>query len=202
MAAAGAGLVLVTLSITYLVPLASAVTQRHRLAGYIASISSPGATPESLLAQAWTGQGFPFLDQHLVALTPLIHLAGQRHLTYPMLHYFHSPQRRTAAAPNLAVFDEALTLLGHAMRPQAQLAPAAVAPAAEAVGAFLDTLAGALIHPAGNPLPAPDLAILRRAGISVVDDDVFASELHRLYQRRCLLAGLVNHNGWDYVAAE
>ncbi len=195
-AATATGLVLVTLAITYLVPLASAVTQRRQLAAYISSLSHR-STPEELLVSAWTGKGFPGLAQHLVALTPLIHVAGQRHLTYPMLHYFHSRDRRTAAAPSLAVLDEALTLLRCAVHSEARLPPATVIPTAAAVDGFLDTLAGAFIHPGQHPLSPPDLAVLRRAGIPTVDDATFCAALDELDHHRRLLSGLVAHNGWD-----
>lgn len=94
-AATGTGLILVTLGITYLVPVASAVAERRQLASYVSALGEDAA---DILGRAWDGSGFGSLTQHLVALAPLIDAARQRHLTYPVLHYYHSPDHTTAPA--------------------------------------------------------------------------------------------------------
>lgn len=66
----GTGLVIVTLSITYLVPVASAVSQRRAMASYIAML---GSSPDEILVNSWNGSDFGSLSQHLVALTPMRH---------------------------------------------------------------------------------------------------------------------------------
>jgi hypothetical protein len=94
-ATGASGLVMVTLAIAYFVPVASAVAERRQLAQYVFSL---GWTPEEILVASWTGRGFGSLVQHLVALTPLVHLAGVHHLTYPAVDYFHSVSLQTEAA--------------------------------------------------------------------------------------------------------
>ena len=65
-AATGTGLVLVTVGITYLVGVASAVTERRQLASSIAAL---GDNAESILVRAWNGRDFGALRDHLVSLT-------------------------------------------------------------------------------------------------------------------------------------
>ena len=107
-AAAANGFFLITLSITYLLSVVSAGTQKRQLATYISCL---GYTPAEIVTKAWNGKDFGMLSQHLVAIAPMLALYGQSHFAYPVLHYFHSTRRETAAEVNMAVLDEALTLL-------------------------------------------------------------------------------------------
>ncbi|HWC11993.1 MAG TPA: potassium channel family protein [Acidimicrobiales bacterium] len=191
--ATGTGLVLVTLAITYLVPVASAVAQRRQLASYIASL---GTAPDDILIRSWTGSGFGLLAQHFVALTPLVHGARQRHFTYPVLHYFHSRDRESAAAPNIANLAEALHLLGHGVASDVRPDRGATTALDNAIGSFLDTLTHAYIAPADRPLPPPTLDGLRRVGIPTVDDDHYGAAAATATHRRSLLAGMLDDDGW------
>lgn len=188
----GTGLVLISLAITYLVPVTGAATDRRSLAGYIASL---GTTPEQIVLRSWNGRDFEALAGHLEALAPRIQEAGQRHLTYPVLHFFSSPDRRTAAPVAIAVLHEALTLLWLGVEVDVRPAAMAAEPAREAIGSFLDTLAGAFISPAPDPLPPPDLGVLRVHGIPTVDNDEFRTRLDGERRRRCLVAGLLRGGG-------
>ena len=188
------GVIFVTLAITYLIPVASAAAERRQLAAYIQSL---GRTPEAILTAAWTGESFGSLSQHLVALTPMVQLSAERHLTYPVLHYFHSPTERTGAAASFVVLDEALTLLRWGVAPSARPDPAAVLPLGEALGLFLDTIRSTFVDDVERALDPPSLDVLRRADIPVVSDDAFAEALGRQAERRCLLAGLLDDDGWS-----
>jgi hypothetical protein len=191
------GVIFVTLAITYLIPVASAAAERRQLAAYIQSL---GRTPEAVLTVAWTGEGFGTLTQHLVALTPMVQLSAERHLTYPVLHYFHSPTERSGVAASYVVLDEAVTLLRWGVDPVARPDPAAVTPLGEAIGLFLDTIRSTFVDDVEDALDPPSLGILRRAGIPVVADNAFAEALRRQTGRRCLLAGLLDDDGWSQEA--
>jgi hypothetical protein len=191
------GLIFITLAITYLIPVASAAAERRQLAAYVTSL---GPTSEALVTRAWAGDGFGSLAQHFVTLTPMVQLSAQRHLTYPVLHYFHSPTERTAPAVSYVVLDEAITLLRWGVAPEARPDPAAVIPLGEAVGLFLETIRSTFVADFGDALPPPDLDALRRAGIPVVSDDEFAALLDSKKDRRCLLLGLLRDDGWSQEA--
>ena len=187
------GVVFVTLAISYFVPVASALAERRQLAAYIWSL---GDTPEAVVTRAWAGGGLKGLDQHLVALVPMVHGLAERHLTYPVLQYFHSARDRTSTALSLAVLDDALTLLRCGVAEDVRLEPVVVEPLVQAVGWFLDTLEGDFVSDAPKALPPPDLDVLRRAGVPTVDDGEMADALDRVRGRRCQLAKLLVDDGW------
>lgn len=189
------GLGLATLGITYLVPVTTAASERRRLA---ATISALGDRPDDILTRAWNGTDFGLLPQHLVALGPDIDLLAQRHLTYPVLHFFHSRERHAAAGVAISRLDEALMLLRAAVAERAALDASAVEPLHDSLTWFLDTLRSAFIQPADTAPPVPSLRALRAAGIPTVDDDTFAGKVQELDERRRALAGFIRNDGWGW----
>ena len=191
--ATATGVVFVTLAISYFVPVASALAERRQLGAYISSL---GGTPEQVVCRSWTGDSLRGLDQHLVAVTPMVHGLAERHLTYPVLQYFHSGRDRTSTALSLAVLDDALTLLGKGVAPDVRPEAVVLDPLVQAIGWYLDTVEDAFVSDAPKPLPHPDLDALRRAGIPTVDDEDFEKALSDAGRRRCQLAKLLVDDGW------
>ena len=93
--AATLGFFVITLSITFLLSVLPAVVGKRQLASYIASL---GLSPAAILLNAWDGDGCDALTQHLSTLNDALGKVGQQHLAFPVLHYFHSPERRAAHA--------------------------------------------------------------------------------------------------------
>ena len=192
------GLSLVTLGLTYLVPVVQAVSGKRKTA---AVISALGGTPELLLERAWTGQDYSGLDAHLVPLT--VDLAGvrQSYFAYPTLHYFHSLDAHDAFAPRLAALDEALTILASAVPPALAPRATAIEPARHIIRSLLEMLDGAFIDAADDAPPLLELAELAERGLTFIDlaDVAEALEGHSL--RRRLLRGFVEHDGWAWPQA-
>lgn len=193
--AAFSGLSVVTMSITYLVPVAAAVVDRRTLA---LTLTSLGSTPQELLVRAWDGAGWSHLEERLPSLTRDLGTLGQRHLAYPVLHYFHDLERDVAAPVSIAVLDEALTILRFGVAPDARPADLVLEPSRTCVASFLSTLSVGHIAPADDVPPPPSLASLRAAGIPTVDDGTFAAAVADLEERRRLLLGFVRDDGWAW----
>jgi hypothetical protein len=136
------------------------------------------------------------LSQHFVALTGMLHGTGERHHTYPVLHYFHSVRVESAAAPALMHLSQALDLLHHGVAPDVRPDPATLGPLDRAMGAFLATLASFYITPGDKPIPPPSLAPLRAAGVPTVEDHQYTASIAATEPRRRLLAALLADDGW------
>jgi hypothetical protein len=193
--AAANGFAVLTLGIAYLTPLLSAATEKRRLA---LDISILGGSADEIVRRAWNGEDCGALEPHFDQLRPSLTLLAQRYLTYPALHYFHSTDRSSAAAPNLAALDEALTLLRHGCPDTCRLAPHALDTTRRAISTVLSTLRAAFVEPADEVPPPPQLAALRRAGIPTVGDEEFHAALDELADRRRLLLALVKSDGWRW----
>jgi hypothetical protein len=191
------GLFVVTLAITYVLSVVSAVTAKRQLAGRIHSL---GDAPVDVVLRAWDGSGFSGLDQHLPALAADLEHHTQRHLAYPVIHYFHATDRRTALGPAVAVLDEALLLLDRGVAPDVRPAPAILSPTRCTVGSLLDTLGRHFIAPASEAPPPAALGPLGGAQIPVVEQDTYLRAVARCERRRRLLLGLVGDGGWTWDA--
>ena len=189
------GLGLASLGITYLLPVTAAATERRQLA---ATISALGERPDDMLLMAWDGSSFSLLPHHLIALGPEMDLLSQRHLAYPVLHFFHSTGVTNAAAPMIARLDEMVTIARLGLREPGVIPRSAIDPLHASLTHFLDTLRSAYINPADQPPPPPPLDRLRDAGIACVDNATFHQRLATLGERRRLLLALVNNEGWSW----
>lgn len=190
------GMVLVTVAISYILSVLPAIVQTRTLSSQIHGL---GDQADRAVVGWWNGREFPGLERQLNAIASAITLTTQQHSAYPILHVYRGSQKSTARGTAIAVFDEALTLLTFGLADGVPLAPGVLGAARSSVRSFLHDLdAAGIISPAAAPPPAPDLSNLRAAGIPTVDDETFASRLEDLAERRRLLLGLVQHDGYQW----
>jgi hypothetical protein len=195
--AAGSGFILFGLALAYLVPVVSAATAKRQLG---VTIWTLGKDPGDIIARTWNGADSTALNPHLVSLVPMLAGLGESHLTYPVLHYFHSTKRSSSAAASVAALDEALTILECGLQQGCSLDVPSLGAAREAITEFLNTLAPALIFPAADTPPTPSLQSLRDLGVPAVEDDLFEASLSAVAERRRLLLALVRNEGWEWDA--
>ena len=190
------GLFLITLSITYLVAVLSAATRKHQLATVIATL---GRTPHDIVRRARKGEGAASFRTHLAQVVPMIEMHARNHLAYPVLHYFHSPDRRAAVSLRIAALDDALLLLKHGLASGASPDDASLSPAREAIGGLLSTLHGAFIDPDEVVPPPPSLAPLSETGIPVASEDAYRRASSGAAERRRLMQAYVKDDGWTWA---
>lgn len=186
------GLLVVTLSITYLLPVIEAASDRRRLA---ATIFALGDTPQEIVLSMWDGSSVSELHDHLTTLLPSLTSMGQRHNAYPVLHFFHSSSRRTAIAPAVAALDEALAIVLHGLV-IAERVPGSVTASRRAIREFLPTLQ--LFPIAADVPPTPELDRLRACGVPIREGEEFAEALDADRERRQLLLATVREDGWEW----
>ena len=196
-AAAANGLVLVTMAITYVIPVVTAVTERRQQA---ATISGIGLTAQDLLVNSWDGSTLRFLDQPLMRFAEDINRTAQRHLTYPCLHFFHSAERSDEFAVSVAALDEALTIITLTVDEHARPHRAAVGAARAAIARLLAIIEAGFHDGADRSPPPPDLTPLREAGIPIVDEG-FHDRLADLDGRRRVLYGFTTGSTWPWEEA-
>ena len=189
------GFLLVTLGVAYLLPVVSAAASKRSLAVYIASL---GGTGDEILTRAWNGQDFGQLDQHFISLAPMLSSMGEAHLTYPVLHYFHSLERSRALVLSIVALDEALTLLIYGVKESSHPDAAALGSVRRSSAAFLKTLKSAYLDPATHSPPLPSPELLRSQGIPTVSKDEFWEATKQVTYRRQMLLALIENDGWTW----
>ena len=188
------GLFLVTLAITYLLPVVQAVAEKRSLAGRIHSL---GATGVEIAAQA--GGPGSSLERQLESAAADLTLHAERHLVYPVLHYFASDEARTALAPRLAALSDGLLLLRHGLPEADRPDPTALGSVEGALDDYLATVRGSLASPSEDASPpAPSAGLDRTA--PEADRDLADAARQRDDQRR-LLRAIVRQSGHDWPGA-
>jgi hypothetical protein len=194
--ASASGLVVITLAITYLIGVLSAVVEQRALAS---SLAGPGGTPDAIVRGGWTGSDFAPLRAYLVQTAAALDLHVERHLAYPILHYFHGEELRVAMPVRLAALHEAVVLLAEGVAPESRLHPLYTDPLRSAIDNFAAVTRAEYVSPATQPPDVADLALIRSAGIPVVSQEQFAAAVAREADTRRLLLAVVEHDTWIWA---
>lgn len=195
--AAGMGFFLITLFVTYLLSVLSAVVFKR---GVAFDVLGPARTPEQLVIGAWRDGGFDALERYFLSISSDLVSLSQQHLAYPALHYFRSADANASPAVAVTVLDEALTLIEYGLAPDQRPSDLLLRAVRGSIARFTDTVTEQ--HPAAAQVPpAPALAPLRAAGVPTVSDEQFARALDALSERRAKLHALLHHDGrsWDDI---
>lgn len=188
-----AGLTLITIAISYMVPVISAVTERRALSIRIRAI---GETSQKIILGNWNGKDCKRLEDQFNGLAESIALQGQMHLSYPVLQYFHHGLKSTALLPSLAMLDEALTVMLLYLPENARPDPQHLVPLRKAITSFLQTLDIVSGRAAETEVPPLDIGLLlaNQLPLKELDKGMF----DKLNHRRKMLRSMVEHDGWKW----
>lgn len=191
--AAASGVALLGLSVSYVIPVVQAVVEQRRIGAYVHALGDDGV---DVLCRAWDGRDLGHLDLHLIALTQSLAGLAERYLAYPIVHYFHSPSRRTAIGPAMATLDTLLVLNDHALAPEVRIHPSVVRPLEDALWAFLEQAAPEDAEPRRWEPSWPDLTPLRDAGIPFSEERPLPELTGDVRDRQERLVAYLTHDGW------
>lgn len=193
--ASATGFFVVTLAVTFLLSVLPAVVAKRKIAGYIAAL---GRRPEDILLRHWDGTDCSALVEHVPTLMSALSGLAQQHLAFPVLHYFHASESRSALALRVAALDEALFLLCHGLE-GCRDAALRVAPLRNVIEELLLSLQEVFHDPEREAPPPRSLSALERAGLPVTSASGFAAALEQSEQRRRSLLGFVRRDGWEWT---
>ncbi len=190
------GFIILTLGITYIVPVLSAEMRKRQTSVYIHSL---GTSPDDILLNAWNGEDFSRLSKHFETITQMIMEQSQNHVAYPVLHNFHSHLRRECIYINLAALDEALTILILYLPDEVKPAKQDIYPLRYAITDFLHTLQEAFIKPSENAPGPIELEKLKHFKIPLKQENKETRmKLEEIRFRRKLLLGMMENDGWHW----
>lgn len=187
------GIGFVTLAVTFILSVLSAVVEMRTLA---AMITDMGGTPERIIARSWDGERFEGLDSYLVQLTGMLHLFIEQHLAYPVLRYFHSEKTRTAAVLRLNTLHATLLLIAGGAADHVRPRTMITAPLLDAFEGLAQVFRDERVANQDVSPPVIDLDVLRGIGVPTVSGDDFRAFIARTGDtRRALYSALLN-DGW------
>lgn len=190
--AALSGLTVISLAIAYLVLVTSAASERHSVA---AQISLLGATPNEVVLSWWASPDRSQFDSVLQSLAMRIVELTQRHLAYPVLHFFHSAERRSSPPAAIAMLDDAITVLAVGVTASVRPSGFGMRSVRRAIDDYVDLVGRR--HEDDAPEPPPLLLReLAEQGVPVTDADDFDRALQAFGPRRSALHQLVVAEGF------
>ncbi|MDT0651312.1 hypothetical protein [Autumnicola edwardsiae] len=180
-----------TLGISYVLPVLQAVIAKRSLAIYITKL---GRTPNQIIKKGWNGKSFSALYDRFTTLENMLLQHSERHLAYPVLHYFHSNYKDYSAPLRLAALDEAITI-----QEIFELDKTDQAYNWNALRGAMDNYIVRLDNTfTGSPDKAPPFPYENPLNNSTVLENGKEEELRQYQQRRCKLLGLINKDGWEW----
>lgn len=165
------GLFLVTLSITYLLSVVTAVVSGRRFAASLHLYGDTGA--DILLLHAAHGSLNESFSGRLGSLAEEVVASAQQQLAYPVLHFFRATDERSSTPRALAALDDVLLLASAGLSPELRPPDHVLTPLRRSLDFYVQTVEAGTVPSTEKP-PAPDLAPLREAGLPVVSDEQFA----------------------------
>ncbi len=190
------GLITITISITYLVPVLSNAVHKRSLA---MQISALGESPEKIVINCFNGKDFTDANSQLSNLANMIHTYTQNQLAYPILHHMHAVETSENIVIQFVTLDEAISIfmlhVPEALRPQRielQLVRRALTTYLEMIS-YMDCT--------DEAPPLPDLSLIEEeTGVALwntAHEDT--KELYQaLSKRRRLLYSNIISDGWQW----
>ena len=189
------GMGMVTLSITYVLQVVSAVANKRAFSSQITSI---GKTPEEFVKKQWTGDGFGAIELQLNSLSGQLSTLSEQHLAFPILHYYHAARIEKSQDVAIAILDDALTLIELGVEEKYQPAETILSSTRQTVDSFLTTVKMAFIKPAKDIPQPPDISSLTSKEIPLIPEQEFYKKLEKEKDRRKLILGLINSGAWQW----
>jgi hypothetical protein len=190
------GLILISIAITYLIPVVSAEITKRRIS---VTINTIGGSVEEMLLNYWNGKDFKELEQPFIPLIDSIILHAQNHKAYSVLHFFHSSDKKEAFVLNITNLDETLTVLLHSIPSEQRPSYNVLIRLRKAISSYLITLPATFITPGKKTPPIPLLFALEKKGIKTISGSIVDIEYEKLRTRRRLLLSLIKDDGWEWT---
>nr|WP_284048160.1 potassium channel family protein [Marinobacter sp. ATCH36] len=187
------GLVLVTLIITYAVPVVQGAVARRKLAF---SISLLGRNPQEIVWRAWQNNNAQGFENALGQVSSDLIQCSEQRLAYPLLDLFHCRQSRFSLGVQLSRLDEALSLLTEGLQPSYRWNSLTVENTRKVISHYLYRSEQKSNNGDVDVPPLPAIGILTINNVPLTDnqDDAFDP----LKNRRVRLHKLVRREGWEW----
>lgn len=188
------GLFLVTLAITYTLPVISASVEKRKLSVQIHAL---GRSTQALVDMGRDDDSFSFLTSQLQQITSNIAGVSQKHLAYPILHYFHDSHELVVFPINLTRLDDAITLILCASPDLPVNSRMQMRATQQVINNLLETLHTSFIRASTETPCAPDCSeidLVKRVAITPEE----AARMIEAQPHRRLLKAFVEDDGWRW----
>lgn len=191
------GFFLISICITYVVPLVNNITKAKALS---LKISGLGESLNELLSNSYNGKNFEEFTGQFTSLSDEILTYTTNHLAYPILHQVHNSNKEENLILKLASLDEALNIFLYVIPDEYNKHPLGLKQVRRAINTYLKTLKN--LTPAKEAPPVPDFEALKKI-VSIKFLPFSLNQLEIIYERLALRRKLhksnLENDGWDWA---
>lgn len=185
---------LVTLSLTYVMPLVQAALEKQIIATRVFSV---GRSPGEVVANSWTNGNSGLLDSYWLDVFGRLSTHAHQHSVYPILHFFHSSEPRNSNTRAILVLADAIHML-ELCEASGRPPPGFLVVAKRSLHEYAQLASSIDSADASNggigPPPTP--GDVRALGLEPVDDDAAAAAWAQYEPMRRALTALCRQDGW------
>jgi hypothetical protein len=192
------GVIFISLAISYLIPVLQAVTSKRSLAIRLQTL---GRTPEELLVKNYKNDNFEYLVNELFSMKQDIIELAQKHLAYPVIHYFHSTKHYESTSLTVAKVDETLSILECILSEEDHDAETdyKIQELKVALTYLIKTLKSGYIDPREDEPEVPQLNYLNENNIpNHISVQKVKNHFNQIRERRKLLLAYVQNDAWTW----
>lgn len=193
----GSGMLFLTLAASYVISVVGAVADKRSFAS---SVFGLGSEVIPIVKKMWDGENFDQLNLLMVTFASQLSSVTQQHKAYPLLHFYHSAEKKEATAVAVSLLDETLSIVYFGTMDEVRYNQGIIDEVRSTVGDYLETLHEAFIEPADRIPELPDLKSLREAGLPVISIEEFEENMTEVSERRKKLLGGVSADSWQWPA--
>ncbi len=112
------GLILITMSVTYFIPVLSAIIKQRKLG---INLSSLGNSVQEIIMNTLNGKDFISFKLQLLNFSDALLEHNQNHRAYPVIHYFHNNKKEHAVILQIARLNEAVIIMDQCLEVEYRL---------------------------------------------------------------------------------
>ncbi|WP_034918872.1 potassium channel family protein [Gillisia sp. CAL575] len=189
------GLILITMSVTYFIPVLSAIIKQRKLG---INLSSLGNSPQEIILNAWNGIDYDFFKLQLLTLSDALLEHNQNHRAYPVIHFFHNNDKEHSVVLQIARLHEAICILEKCLSPECSIPKQEISSIKTALNNYINVVREVSNINFINSSPiTPDLNMLKEKNMLRSNLNGFDFS-ETVQEDRQFFLTLVVNDGWEW----
>ena len=193
------GLILLTMSVTYFIPVLSAVIDQQKLG---ISLRTLGSTPQEIVLNSWNKKDFKRLTNKIDDISDAIIKYSQQHRAYPVIHYFHNPKQKNNVVLQLTRLYEALIILTNKIKEENRPSLQVLQPLIVAFENYFETISE-VTHINVKEKNPPEISVQILQEQSMVPNSPEQRNIEEnIMEKRRFFKTLLYQDGWKWADVE
>lgn len=193
------GLILLTMSVTYFIPVLSAVIDQQKLG---ISFRTLGSTPQEIVLNSWNKKDFKRLTNKIDDISDSIIKYSQQHRAYPVIHYFHNPKQKNNVVLQLTRLYEALIILTNKIKEENRPPLQDLQPLIVAFENYFETISE-VTHINVQEKNPPEISVEILQEQNMVPNSMEQKDIEEnIMEKRRFFKTLLYQDGWEWADVE